>query len=233
MKTYDTAQKWVKVSNDQTKDWPHKGPYRDNDEQIMHGVYEVKQQGMMKKKYFINNGHKMSVYEYPDIERSFSSPMVNDYNLHLCGGWAWKDIDLTQEIIDRVITGLKPVGFTYTTGKRGKEWLLEQEGIAQQAGCLTYIFNEDKCLGIAYPHKCCEIFDLDALESDYMKYAEVLGGDHRFDDVEEALDILSFYNFIDFFEEFAAGDPTLDREFIIAGLLLGYPIESTVSIIDW
>lgn len=232
MKTYDTTQKWIKVSSDQTKDWPHKGPYRDDGRQVMHGVYEVKQKRIVKK-YFINNGYKMAMYKYPDIKRSFSSPMVNDYNLHLCGGWSWRDVNERQEIVDRVIAGLKPTGFTYAFEK-DREWLEQQESMAQQAGCSTCAYETHLLrLGVAYPHQCCEIFDLDALKTDYMKYAGILGGGYRFDDVEEALDVLCSYNFTNFFEEFAVGDPTSNSEAIVTGLLLGYPIESTVSIIDW
>ena len=94
-------------------DAPYSGKYRDEDGAVKHGVY-LRTYRNTTDKLFINNGHLMRLYKYPNIDYKFFSPKINDYNLHLCGGWSFIGI-YTKEAITRVINGLKPVGFFITT----------------------------------------------------------------------------------------------------------------------
>ena len=78
-------KKLEKISDD-PKSLKRIGRYKDEKGFSLHGIFKrtySKTQDIL----FINNGHLMAKYKYPIIETKFNSPMLNAFNLHLCGGW--------------------------------------------------------------------------------------------------------------------------------------------------
>jgi hypothetical protein len=206
----------IKVSDDPIIDLPDKGPYRDADDNALHGIY-IRNQDDTQEKFFINNGELVRKYKYPDIKTAFRSEMVNDFNLHFCGEWSWPDVDYEYGLIDRVRRKKKPMGL-YICDTRGE---LNKLKHTIRYFNLT-IIKKDKELGFCQKGMLRDLFDLGSLQKDYVNYVGNKAID--FKKIEDkALDecIASFdYN-----------NPECDEEFIITGLVFGYPIESTVSII--
>lgn len=207
----------IKVSNDPIIDLPHKGQYRDEDNNALHGIY-IRNLDKTQEKLFINNGSLMRKYVYTNIKAEFRSGLVNDFNLHFCGEWSWPDIDYEYGLVDRVRRKKKPMGL-FICDSRG-----ELNKLKHTIRYLNLnITKKDKDLGFCQKGKLKDLFDLDSLQKDYLNYLGYKAID--FKKIEDkTLDecITSFdYN-----------NPEDDEELIITGLVFGYPIESTVSIIQ-
>ena len=74
-----------------------------------HGIYVTEHKRWNTKEIF-NNGYRMIRYGHqPKIIR-FQSPMINDFNQHLCGGWSMSDIpDKSEATFNQLVTGRKPL----------------------------------------------------------------------------------------------------------------------------
>lgn len=218
-----------KISNDE--DLPVKilysGKYRNSNGSIKHGVYLRKYKNTINK-LFINDGHLMSLYRYPNINCKFSSSKINDYNLHLCGGWSFKDVNREEAII-RVINDLKPMGFLVTT--EVEKW----KDICEKSK-LDFIIKPNHIptekhfdIGISCKGTFEENFDIKTLIEDYINYLGLI----KFQSTQEISNfILSLKNTkISYYLNSNYTNPESIQDIIITGLILGYPIETTVSII--
>lgn len=75
-----------------------------------HGVI-VTIGGRHKTKAIWNRGHRMVTYRKQPLRIRFRSKMVNDKNQHLCGGWFFAGLENTNLWIERqLIAGRKPLG---------------------------------------------------------------------------------------------------------------------------
>ncbi len=206
----------IKVSDDPIIDLPHKGPYRDGDNKTLHGIY-IRDRDDTQEKFFVNNGELIRKYIYPIIKTVFQSEMVNDFNLHFCGEWAWPDIDSKYGLIDRVRRKKKPMGI-YVCGTRG-----ELNRLKHTMKYLNLnITKKDKELGFCQKKSLKDLFDLDSLQKDYDNYL----GRNAIDFKKIADKTLD-----ECIASFDYDNPEDDEELIITGLVFGYPIESTISII--
>lgn len=165
----------IKVSNDNppSPKIPYQGRYKENGD-VMHGIY-IREYKKTIDKLFINNGNLMRKYKYPRIERHFSSPMLNDYNLHLCGGWAHHGVEMSESL-QRVIDGKKPMGDYSTFSLSELEYW---KGIVQNTG-LPHVFykrpeNSINEIGISTEGTFGTIFNLPNLIHDYQMYAKACG----------------------------------------------------------
>jgi hypothetical protein len=113
----------TKISNDLLEqERPYPGHYRDQNGIPLHGIY-VRQYQKTEDKLIISNGNLMRKYKYPHINQTFHSPMLNDYNLHLCGGWRWWGVN-DIECITRVFNGKKPMRFWGTDDEESYNYWL-------------------------------------------------------------------------------------------------------------
>ena len=55
---------------------------------MKHGIH-IKKHKHWNTKTIYNNGHVMRIYRRQPKMIRFRSPMVNDFNQHLCGGWSY------------------------------------------------------------------------------------------------------------------------------------------------
>jgi hypothetical protein len=206
----------IKVSDDPIIDLPHKGPHRDEDNNVLHGIY-IRNQDDKQEKLFINNGDLVRKYIYPNIRTEFKSEMVNDFNLHFCGEWTWPDVDYEYGLIDRVRRKKKPMGI-YICDTRG-----ELNKLKHTIRYLNLnITKKDRELGFCQKGTLKDLFDLDSLQKDYVSYLgyKAIGFEKIKDKtLDECIAPFDYDN------------PKNNEELIITGLVFGYPIESTVSII--
>lgn len=215
----------IKVSNDVACPVSHSPRYKDANEVVLHGVY-IRRYKKTEHKLFINNGHLMARYKYPIIERTFISPMLNDFNLHHCGGWFWPGVK-EEGIATRVANKEKPMGFIcFRADNMEGLAILEKE--AQVKGLATKHARSEwgtQELGVSNRGKMGELFDLEHLAEDYSRYYEAIGvKDPGFswilDWQEKELSELPDYDY---------ANPSGIRELICTGLILGYPVETTVA----
>jgi hypothetical protein len=207
---------------------PYKGRYRTLSNASLNGIYQ-RNCGKFNERLFIGNGHCHHTYRYPIILKTFHSPLINDYNLNFCNGWfmprSKNREDLDTEFLFRVIDRKKPIAFI--SGDKHK--IDRMQGMAEEFDCLTSISQRSTYweIGVSRPETFRQLFDLDALKSDYQKYAQKLEITNP--------EWKTFYSKIQ--DKTLADFLTFDymgskknSDVIITGLILGYPIYSTASV---
>lgn len=171
-----------------------------------------------------NGGLKMCHYVAPQIDLSFHHPTMNDDNLHLVGGWRWHDDD-EMALLERVAAGLKPMGWDLAVGNEKRDRIQNKADFLNlpikwgdpkphHTGETAYQFVVSALSG-----KLSDVFDLEAWHADWRKH------DPQFDtDIEDIT--------IEYWMErlLTLSLDAMDKE--VVGLLMGYPMHSTMAIID-
>lgn len=150
--------------------------------------------------------------------------MVNDANQDLCGGWSMSDsgfADDQDRILDRVARGLKPAGVLYYDSE--EEANIVSQVAKEKAGLLAKVVKTEIEFSVFVATKGTleELFDLDALSDDYVDSGAV-SEDVMQSEMEEFADrqLISF----------SEGWDVEDVPPWVTGLILGYPVENTISL---
>lgn len=173
---------------------------------------------------YTDEGHKQirkgkyvyMIYKNARKDFKFKHKSVNDYNQHLCGGWFVYDHPKFEEV-DRVASGLKPVGISCSRDKSLTE-AKKEELLLQGIFATTHTYN-NLYFVTASPYGTLQEYfgDLDILADDYEKH----NLKYCARDIRKYRDI----NFSEFHND------KFDIEHhpqCITGLILGYPIENTM-----
>lgn len=189
-----------------------------------HGVIVTKGRTANVKTVW-NKGHRMVTYRGQPKRIRFKSPMVNDKNQHLCGGWFMAGMEDTNAEIERqLIGGRKPFGVMMFWKKdeglaKACVKRLKAAGliVKQHAGWLAGQVAVEACQDM----RVGEIGDMGKLFSDY-----VLAGVIDEGAMNRQLEMYQNKPLKNFFGRWDIEDcpPWL------TGLLLGYPVENTISI---
>lgn len=171
----------------------------------------------------IKNKDGYIIHIYKNIPRNlkFKHKAVNDYNQHLCGGWhVFECPDFIET--DRVVQGLKPVGISHTHStealmKKALEYTLKGFLVSytrRRKGPFKGMYD----ITVSVTGKLKDYFDMDTLAEDYERNG--LNGE-----------IIRRYKNVNF-AEFHYGKFDTCHPIEITGLILGYPIENTISILN-
>jgi hypothetical protein len=188
-----------------------------------HGVYIIEHKNWNTKEVWAH-GYRQAVYRRQPKRLRFKSPMVNDENQDLCGGWHVGPIgcavDENAQIFDRVIAGLKPMGVLHAIEQPEAKHRAQE---ARAAGFDVKILKhpwQGWNLVVAHRGTLRELFDLRALAQDYIDYGWV--PDYFMGQVAQYADrsLISFAEGWDM--------PAVPEW--VTGLLLGYPVENTLSV---
>lgn len=200
-----------------------------------HGVI-ITEHKRWNTKTVYNDGRVMCAYHRcPKIIR-FKSVMVNDFNQHLCGGWFMPEIgwapDVEIAIYEQIIKGRKPFGCMYF---HTKEEAADRESDLNKGGILTRQFRAADMplwyLDAAQPMTIGEIGDLRLLFEDYMEAVPPTElAPYNWLDILDAADVplKSFFN-----PKRASFPMRWDnppQPLWLTGLILGYPVENTISL---
>jgi len=182
---------------------------------------------------FFNDGHNLKTYAYRKHDIPFKSPMVRWENLNFCNGWSMngpdgKSLSTDKKLIKAVINGLKPIGFGMFEDREVDKIvkMIEAAGLPYEVNPHQYMPNHS-FIGVSQKGKIGELFDMDKFIESWKMHLD-----------EENMEInYDFFNnlkdekFEDFLKGWNYARPNSDTEFALTGLLLGYPIESTVSLL--
>lgn len=181
----------------------------------LHGVITkyIKYNNTITKK-IMNNGYCMRTYKNCPPTLKFKSEMISDDNQNFCGGWTMSNFDSSNNaLFDRCWKGLKPMGVIYT-----KDYKVYNQ-IKSSPFNVSELFLPNK---MGYNHFCFanegtfnELFDLDSLYQDYSNAG-----------IKIDLSLINGKELKDFFDKWDSPP----NELWITGLILGYPIENTISI---
>lgn len=217
----------------------YRGKAKTDDGLIANG-YFVRQFKATEHLLVYYNGNLTRRYLYPRVVRKFSNPMVNMYNLNFVGGWHFKDenknlIGVNKvHLVHRVIAGLKPMAWlgAFKCHIDHVRNFHEAIKLAKESGLAVREFERaTDLLGavVCRRGRIADMFDLDLLIDDYAEFADKDG--IQFTEIKTAINSLRNSNLEDFMglsEEKEEGT----KHFILTGLFLGYPIETTYSIIS-
>lgn len=185
-----------------------------------HGIILKKGKKYQTKRIY-NNGYLMVKYLYQPLNMEFKSKMVNDINQHFCGGWSLSDLDTSNPaLLDRVLHGKKPMAVLSAWKKEDLEFcdkLIDKQKYYVHS--YQYKFTNAFFTLVAVKGKLKELFDLQLLYETY-----------RENDIEIDVDEYKNHTIEDFFNDWDAQDAASEIEPWVTGLILGYPIENTISI---
>ncbi len=187
-----------------------------------HGVIVTEYKHWNTKKIY-NEGHLMRAYRRQPKQIRFRSPMVNDFNQHLCGGWTMRGLgDENSLICDQLVAGRKPLGIaTYSpehldSAKKQQERLLANGLIVKlkrRHWCAgRYLWDLSACQNL----RIGDIGSLDDLAEDYRDAGINTGNMKPY----EAKHLKTRMDCSDI----------PDSPLWLTGLVLGYPVENTISI---
>jgi hypothetical protein len=240
-----TATAYIKISRDPdviTPNPPRRGRSKDGQGRPRNGVYLQTFKRFEIKRY-IRNGVVLGTFRFPRFERTFQSPLVNDYNQHLAGGWYWRyreDGSLrgknefnNETILERLIAGRKPLGgFLFWDDQREKKEIFLQN-LANLNLSYTSIRERDtEYFAVSRKGRLGELFNFDYFINDYIALENGSGcrilGPHahlaRFLGSTAGNNLESYLSFDHL-------HPVSTFDFIITGLILGYPVENTYALL--
>lgn len=221
----------------------YKGRYVDEKGRGLTGFW-IKDFKYREEMKILNNGWTLVRYRYPrEANISFFSPMVNWFNLLFCGGFYVLDqdkqrIDTPKRLFQRVMDGMKPIGFHSVKEDELEDMLkwIELSGLPYKVTYPEFLkkhFNS-VLIGISQKGLVKDHFNLESLIESYSLLGAkskpsfnpiALGDEMRIRQLGEME--LSY-----FLEGWDYAHPKTNFELIKTGLLLGYPIESTFAIIS-
>ena len=221
---------------------PRSGKCREQDGRPRNVIYLQNFSKTVSKSY-IRNGTILARYRYPRFVPTFHSPLVNDYNQNLAGGWYWQyreDGSLRSQgefnnevFFARLEAGRKPLG--------GLRFFIDENEEMQgflarlcRSGLPFVLKKKERefLLTVCQRGHFGSLFDMDCLLADYTAMQTrvkrpVLG---------PLADLRSFLSSLkeDCLERYLRFDhrqvsSTLDT--ILTGLILGYPLENTFSLL--
>ena len=187
-----------------------------------HGIVVIKHKTHSTKKIY-NNGYLMRCYRNCPLEIKFQNKMVNDINQHYCGGWFMSDLKYGKSAeLDLLLSGNKPLLDLHSNSKQE---LIEISKSLDTTKFDYEIYNN--WLGywfivISVKGKMKDLFDLETLKEDYANAGIPI-------DIEK----IKNQELKNYFKGWVNhGNPLGDDPWELweMGLMLGYPIENTISI---
>lgn len=186
-----------------------------------HGIILKKGKKYQTKRIY-SDGFLLAKYKYQPLHIPFKNNMINDINQHFCGGWTMSEFNSAsnQALSERVLQGNKPMAVLSAWKKEDLEFcdgLVDKRKYYTQSGQYqsTGAFYEL----VAVKGKLKDLFDMQSLYETYKENGIEI-------DVEEHKN----KTLKDFFDDWDAQDPDSEIDFWVTGLILGYPIENTISI---
>ena len=236
---------YIKISRDPDLAIPYpprKGGSREKTGCPRNGIYLQSFQKFEIKRY-IRNGIILGVFRYPRFSRTFSSPMVNDYNQNLAGGWYWQyredgslrgSREYNNEIIfERLVAGRKPLGglrFWDDAGEKKEKFL--QRLLDSDLRYTRAREQQEEFFTVSRRGRLGDLFNFDGIAKDYAELERGAGccilGSHA--NLERFLNSLASES-LESYLGFDHLHPKSSFDFILTGLILGYPLENTYAIL--
>ena len=200
--------------------------YKDENGNPINGAF-TNDLGELTEKTYLLKGRSYNSFVYPSITRKFSSPLINDYNLYFRDTCPGKTYD---ECITRVLENKKPMGFIH----EDNDFVAMVQEPVDHIRALTgrKVYSESGIeVGYSITGTFGEAFDMDALKTDYSNFLIAADQEYLLDRVSEFISSLKGREISSFLTGYDYANPKSPEDFILTGLLLGYPIETTFSII--
>ena len=168
-----------------------------------------------------NNGYNLRTYRFNNVAE-FESPYISWANLDQCGGWATSDAYLNTAVQRSHKLFAQIVHFDHREFETSDEVVITTgENHLTGRGYLTHISRKGSL---------ADYYDLAAVREHYSRLGVVLTDNEWIDILVHCCVELTEFGTVD--APFDYVNASTAVELIVTGLLLGYPLESTASIIE-
>ena len=183
-----------------------------------HGVVVIEHKEWNTKKIY-NDGDLLRTYRRQPKRIRFHSPMVNDFNQHHCGGWSIPEI-LKTTICDQLVGRRKPLGVDYFNSKESAD---EEKQRLLDAGLIVTVKRRR-------PKVIPDFWELSACQD--MRIGDIGNLDDLAEDYHEAgIELEDFSKYRDRHLKTRMDCYDIPESPLwLTGLVLGYPVENTISI---
>lgn len=184
------------------------------------GIY-IKKGAKTQTKIYYSMGYKLITYLRQPLHINFKSEMVNDINQLHCGGWLiLPGIDLSEKaLLERVLSGKKPMAILH--GKSNEDYDKMLLSVDQNKFYVAKNIKYEGRILVARKGKIKDLFDLDTLDKDYLDSGIVSNLKSR----------MGNKTLESYFYDWDAQDKDSKITYPETGLILGYPIENTISLL--
>lgn len=189
------------------------------------GVDVIEHKAWNTKRYYTVAGYLARIYRRVPKRVRFKSRMVNDANQHLCGGWTYFGYENdSDEIERRLIAGRKPMGSMCDWSKAAAD---DRAKRLRAAGLVAKVSRNAHIKGLWNIEACHDIRvrdigDLGALIGDYTASVPAFTPEFNAEFLKHGSRKLS---------SFLGGRWDIENcPLWLTGLVLGYPIENTISL---
>ena len=208
---------------------------RDNNNKRIGGIFSYINHNNLEWVTFCNKGYDMGTYCYPSLKIPFKSPMVRWWNLFYCGGYSITSPDYQNysskiHIIEDVLHKKKPIGFALIDNDKIPFIIKRIEKAGYPYSIEPHETFPSSFIGICQPLTFGKAFNIKKFLKSYKLFANAAHvtllnkKDGQF--FLSKLDTpLSYW-----LKDWDYANPVTHQDLALTGLLLGYPIESTVAI---
>lgn len=209
---------------------PGKGYINENDQPLT-GIVARDTKNTVKIT-ICRHGTLRKTYTYDKSTPAPKHPMVSWKNLTMCGGFRLADekgqwTDRVEAIADAVFGGSKPVGDLTYLGEHDTKFMTDA---ARKVG--LEVFNYQRIdahsttykmlIGVQAP--ICDVFDLSAIAAYYKAVAP-----WTFDLIRKKFKHICQMTPVEALSQYDFFNPPTTSDWVVTGMLLGYPFESTAD----
>lgn len=191
-----------------------------NEQTLKNNVKIIEGKNYNKKQIVSDTGYKFVTYNYIPKNIEFKNPMVNDMNQNLSNGWTISSLGKEDDLLlSRVLQGLKPMSNISFWNNEDRDKYIKEKNINNIDKTKFDIEIKDKQINITKKGKVGELFNLEKLKEDYNKAGINI-------DIEK----IKNKDMKSYFKDWDSQDKNSKIEYWETGLILGYPIENTISL---
>lgn len=224
------------------KAWPVRkreyiGKYRDENGHGLSGWF-VREYRTVKHMLALSNGNLCSRYRFPNVSIPFKSLMHRWENLWHVGGWNTvaedgSNVNTHESLFNDVAAGLKPMGFFSGPRDQIERYARRAIELGLPRSINAYPWCEGYAeLGVCQPGRIGELFDIEAVITSYRLLGNTSWCNFDFlSDDEDKLREVAEHQLCDYLSDWDYANPSSNFDCILVGLLLGFPLESTVAFI--
>jgi hypothetical protein len=169
-----------------------------------------------------NNTISLMTYRFDNIKKTYTSPYISWENLNCCGGWAYDETYLHTAVHEgkKLCAGVNIKSADKIDTNDPKTNFYKNRYCLEIArkGCLKNYYDMDAILYIYGLHSVSDKYE-SLCHTNFMRLVKLFS--------TEMIELMKDHNEYGF----SYSSPASIEDLIITGLLLGYPIESTISII--
>ena len=211
--------KWIPVKSDVKKVLQPSQKDALNEQTLKNNVKIKEGEKWNTKKVVSDTGYRFITYNFIPKQIDFKSPMINDMNQNLSNGWQIDSLGEVKDLLlSRVLQGKKPMSNIRFWKNEERDQYIKEKNIDKIDKAKFDVEINDKEINITRKGKVGELFNLEKLKEDYKRAG-----------IDIDIEKVKNKEMKNYFRDWDHQDNTGKVKAWETGLILGYPIENTIS----